>query len=456
MKPVHKKSTDSSNSKKKTIETLLDFIDIKHAENLKTNMIQKIFTKNRKLSYDKIKMRQSNVDILKVCYTGGPCAGKTTSITRVADQLREKGFTVFIVPEAASMIFSAGGNLDMSKYNDLQAAQFQYFLMMLQTTMEDIFTSIAMINDAKNIVILCDRGIMDGKAYMTDPQWSLMQQEFNINPDKMRDERYNIVIHMVTAASGKPEKYDFENNKARWENPQFAVELDQKLQEAWRGHENYQIIGNELCLDFQEKLDSASRFIFKELGIPVALTFYKKFVIENPKDTLPNLLQSHLGVSIYSFKLTDVIFFHNEWELTYYRKREQKNGLATFIKCEKSLYEGKYNERRRQISYREYLSMKQLKSKIKTIFRKIRYTFMYQNVNYTLDSMELDPGVTTSVLIVQGFEKIQQFDKINMPAILKSKIVEEVPRKNVYFFGEMISKDFERREKIRSPISHKN
>ena len=42
---------------------------------------------------------------MKFCFTGGPCAGKTTGITVLADKLRELGHTVFTVPEAASMIF---------------------------------------------------------------------------------------------------------------------------------------------------------------------------------------------------------------------------------------------------------------------------------------------------------------------------------------------------------------
>ena len=44
-------------------------------------------------------------EIFKIVLTGGPCAGKTTAITTLADKLRENGFTVYIVPEAASMIF---------------------------------------------------------------------------------------------------------------------------------------------------------------------------------------------------------------------------------------------------------------------------------------------------------------------------------------------------------------
>ena len=42
---------------------------------------------------------------MKIVLTGGPCGGKTTAITTLADKLRERGFGVFIVPEAASLIF---------------------------------------------------------------------------------------------------------------------------------------------------------------------------------------------------------------------------------------------------------------------------------------------------------------------------------------------------------------
>lgn len=45
------------------------------------------------------------MEIFKIVLTGGPCAGKTTAITTLADKLRENGFVVYIIPEAASMIF---------------------------------------------------------------------------------------------------------------------------------------------------------------------------------------------------------------------------------------------------------------------------------------------------------------------------------------------------------------
>ena len=45
--------------------------------------------------------------------TGGPCAGKTTALARLSQFLRSRGFNVFIVPEAATMLWSGGANLDM-------------------------------------------------------------------------------------------------------------------------------------------------------------------------------------------------------------------------------------------------------------------------------------------------------------------------------------------------------
>ena len=45
----------------------------------------------------------------KIVFTGGPCAGKTTALARVSNFLRSRGFTVYSVPEAATLIFQNGG-----------------------------------------------------------------------------------------------------------------------------------------------------------------------------------------------------------------------------------------------------------------------------------------------------------------------------------------------------------
>ena len=46
--------------------------------------------------------------MFKIVLTGGPCAGKTTALARLSAFLNERGFRVFTVPEAATMLFTNG------------------------------------------------------------------------------------------------------------------------------------------------------------------------------------------------------------------------------------------------------------------------------------------------------------------------------------------------------------
>ena len=71
-----------------------------------------------------VKQVNQRFEIFRIVLTGGPCAGKTTAITSIADRLRDLGYTVYIVPEAATMIFSSGGNLDLTKYSDQMKVRF--------------------------------------------------------------------------------------------------------------------------------------------------------------------------------------------------------------------------------------------------------------------------------------------------------------------------------------------
>lgn len=70
-------------------------------------------------------LNEINTEFSKICITGGPCAGKTTAMASVVERLKEKGYSVFVVPEAATMIFSGGGDLDLRNYSEYDALKFQ-------------------------------------------------------------------------------------------------------------------------------------------------------------------------------------------------------------------------------------------------------------------------------------------------------------------------------------------
>lgn len=201
--------------------------------------------------------------IHRIVFTGGPCGGKTTAISTSSETLKELGNGVICVPEAASLIFSQGGVLDMTTYTPYQGIEFQMALMKLQMCLEDIFTKIVCINlKSKHVYILCDRGLMDGSAYLSREQWEVLLNEMGIYEQDIREERYDQVIHMITAADGADQYYNLKGNAARSEAVADAIDLDKKLRNSWMAHPNYFLISND-CKDFDSKVKIAENCLLQ-------------------------------------------------------------------------------------------------------------------------------------------------------------------------------------------------
>lgn len=74
-----------------------------------------------------------------------------------------------MVPEAATLLMKGGAFIVSSGFTESQGLQFQKVLLRLQVALEDSFIDIARIGiqDGGDVVVLCDRGLMDGSAYVT-------------------------------------------------------------------------------------------------------------------------------------------------------------------------------------------------------------------------------------------------------------------------------------------------
>jgi len=68
--------------------------------------------------------------------------------------------------------------------------------------------------------------------------------DLNMSMVMLRDNRYDAVLHMVTAAAGAQKFYASLNNEARYESIDEAVTKDRRLQEAYMGHKNWARIDN--------------------------------------------------------------------------------------------------------------------------------------------------------------------------------------------------------------------
>lgn len=175
--------------------------------------------------------------IVRICFTGGPCAGKTTALASCAQSLHQLGIPTFVVPEAATMLNRGGAMINNVALEMARVVKFQINLMKMQMSLEDVFSEIANDNyPDQRVVVLCDRGVMDGSAYMSESMWQALLDETGWSPSTLRDKRYDMVLHLVTAADGAETYYSSASNETRYEDKVNAVKTDRKTQKAWVGH----------------------------------------------------------------------------------------------------------------------------------------------------------------------------------------------------------------------------
>lgn len=222
--------------------------------------------------------------IVKIVLTGGPCAGKTTAMNWIQNNFQKYGYKVLFVPEAATELITSG----ITPWEMENSISFQSVLMDMQLEKEKLFEEAATKFPFEKILIVCDRGLLDNKAYMSKKDFNYLLKTKGLNEVKARD-NYDAVFHLVSAAKGAKEFYNLDNS-ARTETIEEASRLDDCLISAWTGHPHFRIIDNST--DFEEKMKRLMREISCVLGEPDPYEIERKFLIEMPDlnylESLPN------------------------------------------------------------------------------------------------------------------------------------------------------------------------
>jgi transcriptional regulator with XRE-family HTH domain/CYTH domain-containing protein len=222
--------------------------------------------------------------IVKIVLTGGPCAGKTTAMNWIQNNFQKYGYKVLFVPEAATELITSG----ITPWEMENSISFQSVLMDMQLDKEKLFEEAATKFPCDKILIVCDRGLLDNKAYMSKKDFNYLLKTKGLNEVKARD-NYDAVFHLVSAAKGAKEFYNLDNS-ARTETIEEASRLDDSLISAWTGHPHFRIIDNSTA--FEEKMKRLMREISCVLGEPDPYEIERKFLIEMPDlkylESLPN------------------------------------------------------------------------------------------------------------------------------------------------------------------------
>lgn len=140
-------------------------------------------------------------------------------------------------------------------FTEAQGLLFQKCLIRLQVALEDTFIEVAKLSKGSDVVILIDRGLMDGSAYVTRSQWQALMDDMQTSTLEIRDNRYEAVIHLMTAADGAAEFYQtLIGGEPRYESLDEARQKDELLRQAYMGHQRWVLIKNSECVDFKDKI----------------------------------------------------------------------------------------------------------------------------------------------------------------------------------------------------------
>jgi hypothetical protein len=159
---------------------------------------------------------------------------------------------VFEVPEVGTIAFNAGVNLTPSAYAREEHKVFTHAICKAQIDLESYFESLSTLQK-RPVLIITDRGVSDNFAYTVAENKHKIMEENKWTQDYIRDDRYDLVIFLVTAASGALEFYTKANNVARSESPEEAMALDDRNAFEYIGHPNLRVIDNT-HYGFGEKL----------------------------------------------------------------------------------------------------------------------------------------------------------------------------------------------------------
>ena len=138
--------------------------------------------------------------IFKLCLTGGPCSGKTTSLTRIMETFSTE-FMIYTLPEVATMTFSSGVSIIPSEFTEESHQILTTGICQMQIDLEKYFQKLAQIQK-KKVLIVCDRGVCDNFAYCSPENKERILDNNGWTMNFLCNERYDAVIHLVTAAIG--------------------------------------------------------------------------------------------------------------------------------------------------------------------------------------------------------------------------------------------------------------
>src|SRR3954464_6729220 len=130
------------------------------------------------------------MSVPRIVLTGGPCAGKTSALSRLRARLQTYGRRVYTTSEASTLMLDGGAFVVGTTPS--QQKTYQAGVLRITRAIEDALLAFAR-SVGDRAVLVCDRGAMDGKAYIPASLWDELLRETENAEAALRDGRYDAV-----------------------------------------------------------------------------------------------------------------------------------------------------------------------------------------------------------------------------------------------------------------------
>ena len=180
-----------------------------------------------------------------IVVAGGPCAGKTKALAFLSRELTDRGWSLVMVPECATALIEAGISPQTATRMGFQTAVFE-----LQLAQEEVFFAAADHVTSDKVLVVCDRGLMDGGGYLSDDEFDAIMREHEVTREAAFA-RYGAVFHLESVARSTHGTYSHKSNASRMEDPEEAARIDDRIASMWQGHPHWRHIPS--CESFEEK-----------------------------------------------------------------------------------------------------------------------------------------------------------------------------------------------------------
>lgn len=355
--------------------------------------------------------------VKKIVLTGGPSSGKTTVIGKIKEKYEAQGYKVIIVDETATYLILKG----IKPFGDdaIDMVDFQELVMKMQLAKEEVLTrACEMYPEDSKILMVFDRGALDNHAYVNDKEFMevLGRLEKKTNIQNLLDS-YDIIINLV----GSKEFYTTDNNEARSEDSDKALQLGERTLRSWLGHPKLKIVLPK------EKMDDKIREVLNlinELLSEKQVKRQDKYVVDLNGTDIKKILGKGK-----KYRITQDYLVSPENIEKRLRKVESQSDIAYYLSVFKT---GSDGERaivsEKQLSKKVYEELLSFKKEGTRTITKTRIYFADNN-EFSLDIFDDDQE--TGILEVN----VGQDEKVTFPSYVS--IIENVTNNPAYYNKNM-------------------